>query len=93
MKYIIKNCDIGFKDLEDNLICPYGCKRTGFTNYCKEVTDCLLKQIVEKCKNAQKTQWVNNKKKPYSPSKAAFARDILKGLEIEEVNETLSHNS
>lgn len=84
-KYIIKNCpscrnyNVFGLPKED---CYYN-----YMDYCKNHSDCLLKQIVEKCKDAQKTQWVKNKKKPYSPSKAAFAREILKLLEIEEVNE------
>ena len=78
MSYIIKNCPA-----ISNGFCGDDRKEL----FCADVSDCLLKQTVEKCKNAQKTQWVNNKKKPYSPSKAAFAREILKVLEIEEVNE------
>lgn len=78
MKYKIKNCRGVYYNGEY-------CGDSGVE--CKDCIDCLLKQIVEMCKKAQKTQWVNNKKKPYSPSKASFARDILKLLEIEEANE------
>ena len=80
-KYIIKNCENYDNTIWQEPTCnKYPCD-------CQTKTDCLLKQIVEKCKDAQKTQWVKNKKKPYSPSKAAFAREILKLLEIEEIND------
>lgn len=45
--------------------------------YCKDVTDCLLKQIVDECKRVDCDcfdQW-------------CFANLILEKLEIEEVNE------
>lgn len=90
MKYIIKNCPNYLPDFFyfGACKCEKGSSINGrYIDNCKDVTDCLLKQVVEKCKKAQKTQWVNNKKKPYSPSKSAFARDILKDLEIEEVND------
>ena len=75
-KYIIKNCPA-------YSVCGI-CVNQKAECLCKDYINCTLKQIVEKCKKAQKTQWVNNKKKPYSPSKAAFAREILNLLEIEE---------
>lgn len=85
-KYIIENCPCYINDYWNFEACKNGSTVNGtYITRCNSVDDCLLKQIVEKCKGAQKTQWVKNKKKPYSPSKAAFAREILNILEIEEV--------
>lgn len=87
-KYIIKNCPARiFEHIGSKQSCFDTQDKDERYTLCENVLDCPLKQIVEKCKSAQKTQWVKNKKKPYSPSKAAFAREVLKILEIEEVND------
>ena len=81
MKYIIKNCPayIGNGD------CSMG-------DSCQYCTDCLLKQIVKKCRF-----WINFCKEcretdilcedcTYS-GKADFAKEILSMLEIEELKD------
>ena len=78
MKYIISNCPA---ITQITKLCDNACPEV---QMCKDIPDCLLKQIVDECKSAQKTQWIKNKKKPYSPSKAAFARQLLSLLDIEE---------
>ena len=80
-KYIIKNCPCYSKD--------YSCQsKDNITGkYCKDCTDCVMKQIVEKCRdknyfvkefpNAQFSSGVQN-------SELAF--DILQLLDIQEAN-------
>ena len=84
MKYIIKNCDIGFENIENNFVCPYKSRKEGLTVYCKDITDCLLKQIVEKCK------YFKNKIMQditYKKGADMVANEILNILEIEAVDE------
>ena len=66
MKYIIKNCPVFNAKHEI-------CNKKSKVIYCKNITDCLLKQIVEKCCEDKETK-INK-------------FDILGLLEIEEVNE------
>lgn len=77
-KYIIKNCPAYDYDEEFNFhICkqplvPYECS----VEDCRKCTDCLLKRIVEKCKD------MTSDKDFYAYD---FAKEILQLLEIEEV--------
>ena len=99
MKYIIKNCPNCHPDFWIN--CTGKAENKGFrclclspTNvYCKD-TNCLLKQIVEKCKDFKKPLYeIDNGDGTisayYSSNKdLSLADDILNILlEIEEVNE------
>ena len=73
MKYIIKNCPCNVTT-ED--MCDW--ENTNET-YCQYCTDCLLKQIVEKCKNELQVQndwWCGAK---------PLAEEILDLLQIQEV--------
>lgn len=59
MKYIIKNCDNCYcYDDEENIKDKYWCEferdNTHFANPCYK-SDCLLKQIVAKCKNYEES--------------------------------------
>lgn len=45
-KYIIKNCPNYDDYFNPNETC-----RKKYSQYCQDCTDCVLKQIVEKCKN------------------------------------------
>lgn len=49
-KYVIKNCP-NLYELLDGLVCTV----TDDEDYCADCTDCLLKQVVDKCKKAIKT--------------------------------------
>ena len=66
MKYIIKNCPA----INDRL-----CKLEKGLTHCVDVSNCILKQIVEKCKEN------------YANENHGLADEILSLLEIEEVNE------
>ena len=73
-KYIIKNCPSHLFDIEFN---EHICTQTDNLfecghNYCQDCTNCLLKRIVEKAKNAS----------PYN----FLSEDILRMLEIEELS-------
>lgn len=67
-KYIIKNCPL----YVDNCDCSC-CNLDIIGEQCKNNTDCLLKRIVDKAKNAS----------PYN----FLTEDILRMLEIEEYEE------
>lgn len=72
MKYIIKNCP-AFCDVDDDWNCI---NRDTEELKCQNYTDCLLKQIVEKCKFWNK----------YAVDKH-YANEILSMWEIKECEE------
>ena len=99
-KYIIKNCPNYWYINRAIPECGLTYKVSGFkgetetSKYCKDVDDCLLKQIVEKCRDFKKPLYeINNGDGTisayYSSNKdLSLADDILNILlEIEEVNE------
>ncbi len=67
-KYIVKNCPALY-GINDGFLCVRGDE-----SYCIDCTDCLIKQVIDKCKEARKTG-----KKAYLPL------NILQLLDIEEV--------
>lgn len=86
MKYIIKNCPACDKE--------FVCREHYFSTYCENYDDCLLKQIVEKCKNYKencKIEGVCLDERLCSTCFLGGANElgewILDDLEIEEVNE------
>lgn len=84
MKYIIKNCPC---NVTTENMCDW--ENTNET-YCDNCTDCLLKQIVEKCKEAIK---IYNNEEFYEDDCDSFlgesimAQQILDLLEIEGIEE------
>lgn len=77
MKYIIKNCPayIEYRNAKNELVrlCHSSRNTASIVHFCKD-TNCLLKQIVEKCK--KKAEMLD-----YT------AIDILSMLEIEELQD------
>lgn len=76
-KYIIKNCNVIYFNLDKTAICndlmlEYPCE-------CKERAHCLLKQVVELCKEDYTSE--NN---VFDISKKLFAQRILDKLDIQE---------
>lgn len=67
MSYVIRNCPSFYRDFCDN---------TDY--YCCDETDCVLKQIVEKCRNIEKDHY-------WGMREIRFANEILQLLDIEEV--------
>ena len=65
-KYIIKNCE---------LICNGECPNSK-TGYCQDCTDCVMKQIVELCKDELG--------RVRTIGKDIMAEEILKLLDIQE---------
>lgn len=93
MKYIIKNCPACC-----NYAGKYACEdnhdEQGRDPYCENISDCLFKQIVEKCKNYKencKIEGVCLDERLCSTCFLGGANElgewILDDLEIEEVNE------
>ena len=83
-KYVIKNCPACY--LYSN---KYGCEdnhdEQGRDTYCELIDDCVMKNIVELCKDVQTKEYRKGRRRFRSPSKASFGRDILQLLQIEEV--------
>lgn len=81
MKYIVKNCTC-FNEGHPNLR-QYGecLDLTAEENYCcADIENCLLKKIIEKCK--EETDPINEN---WQREKENLAKEILKMFEIEEV--------
>ena len=90
MKYIIKNCPCYNKD--------YSCqsKNNIIGKYCKDIADCLLKRIVEKCKyqSAEFDDKIKNgnyhdKYKFFKSGRSDAGKEVLQLLEIEQVDENV----
>ena len=75
-KYIIKNCNVIFKN-GDFYFCQSS-ENLAKNVYCQDCTDCILKQIVEKCKLFQNNYLVND-------GVQLLTTNILNSLDIEEV--------
>lgn len=76
-KYIIRNCPAIY-GIDDGFLCSYRQDEES-EKYCYDCTDCVLKQIIEKCKNELQVQnnwWCGAK---------PLAQEILQLLQIEEV--------
>lgn len=96
-KYIIRNCPIcehcdwvnGYGELEEGYIC----KRITIDSFeCKDIENCLLKQIVELCKDYYKNCEIEGNCIDDRTCTSCFfgggnelAQDILSNLDIEEV--------
>ena len=98
MKYVIKNCPNILLQKSIYPVCALTWKITApldpFDNYqdCKDIPDCLLKQIVEKCKKVDCDCIIDKRKCGAMDSMSMCCElfvkeDILNLLEIEEVNE------
>ena len=85
-KYVIKNCPATYQNFEDKFVCTSRIKQKGFPFYCQDCTDCIIKQIVELCKepfnNFDLDDTRIQDKKFYAH---LLLMPILKLLEIEEV--------
>lgn len=76
-KYIIKNCECKVKGKTTLCVRDIPYKK------CENITDCKLKQIVEKCK---RTLSINKgSKNEFTLGKMTFAEFILKDIDIQEV--------
>lgn len=81
-KYIIKNCPcfvegIAIKGNEQKTQTCNNHKIRELT-LCQDCTDCVLKQIVEYCKNIEKDHY-------WGMREMRFSQEILKLLDIQEV--------
>ena len=84
-KIIIRNCPC-FNEGHPMLAYYGEClSLTDDTEVCKDCTDCVMKQIVELCKEVNTKFYDSVHQRYLSPSKAKFARQILELLDIQEV--------
>lgn len=74
-KYIVKNCP----SIKDGKNVQNVCINAN--TYCEFVADCLIKQVIEKCKNYDKAIQQNSL---FFKSIRVIVRDILQLFEIEE---------
>lgn len=85
-KYIIKNCP-AFVLMRTATSGTYFnmCGNAKGHIKCADCTDCVMKQIVELCKEVNTKFYDSVHQRYLSPSKAKFARQILELLEIQEI--------
>lgn len=77
-KYIIRNCP-SYRNREVD----YTCTVEIISSDCQECTDCVIKQIVDKCK---RTLSINKgSENEFTFGKMTFAEFILKDIDIQEV--------
>ena len=81
-KYIIKNCPAIY-GIDDGFLCSYREDEEG-EKYCYDCTDCLLKQIVEKCKHIKSINKTNSYVGEYIEftQRSPLAEEILELLDI-----------
>ena len=78
MRMIIRNCPAIY-GIDDGFLCSYR-EDNESEKYCYDCTDCVMKQIVELCKEDYTSE--NN---VFDISKKLFAQRILDKLDIQEV--------
>lgn len=81
-KYIIKNCPAILRITQ---ICDDYRMTRDNPQFCKNITDCPLKQIVEKCKKTVKIFSAESGTQPYAGGRCTEAEGILQILDIQEV--------
>lgn len=72
-KYIVKNCPSAYQDYRMRYLCDYN-----YDEPCKDCTDCLIKQVIEKCK--KKKEWFSK-----LPDGVAFDLTTLLGGNLQDV--------
>lgn len=77
-KYIIKNCPAIY-GIDDGFLCSDR-NEDEDEKYCYDCTDCILKRIVELCKEDY-----TNENNIFDISKKMFAQRILDLLDIQEI--------
>ena len=82
MKYIVKNCpNLSESYYADGHISQNECSLEILDTKCSDCTDCLTKQVIEKCRNYDKAML---KDLMLFKSVRVIVRDILQLFEIEE---------
>ena len=79
MSYIVSNCPA---ILRMTKICDAYETTRDLPQFCKDCTDCVIKQVIEKCKVVFNTERMNR----YKTNGYILASDVLKLFDIEEVN-------
>ena len=82
--YVITNCPVAFNTRVDGTYCNDVEITNGKNIHCQYITDCVLKQIVEKCKN---TQFLSTKNRLDLYAVKVFANDLLQLLDMQEVKQ------
>ena len=93
-KYIIKNCP-SYRDFDVFGLPNKGCCYN-FNDYCSKHNECVLRQIVEKCKSVQQEEYTVKERDKLTGEVISiiayklnpnfdFAQEILDLLQIEEI--------
>lgn len=77
-KYIVKNCPSVYKSYRTNYDCDYD-------GPCEECTNCLIKQVINKCTVALEVFHKHKDENLYAQGRCATAENILQLFEIEEI--------
>ena len=80
MSYIVKNCPAIY-GIDDGFLCSY--REDEDEKYCYDCTDCVIKQVIENCKN--KIHIYECYDTDYALGKVNCAKSILQLFDIEEV--------
>ena len=83
-KYIIRNCPACY-DYEGKYGCEDNHDEQGRDTYCECITDCVMKQIVDKCRKTVKIFSAESGTQPYAGGRCTEAEGILELLDIQEV--------
>ena len=87
--YVITNCPVAFNTRVDGTYCNDVEITNGKNIHCQYITDCVLKQIVEKCKKEitvyRNTLLPNDGTNTLHFGRQSFAYDILQFIDIQEV--------
>lgn len=79
-KYIIKNCPCFYEENEE--VNDYTCTWNGTEELaCQDCTDCVMKRVIGKCIELYNMECKN----PYKTNGYMLAFDILKEMDIQEV--------
>lgn len=81
-KYIIKNCPVAFNTRVDGTYCNDVEITIEKNTHCQYITDCVMKQIVELCKQTCRKRCTND---CLGTKKHCGYGQILKLLDIQEV--------
>ena len=81
-KYIIKNCPATYLNFESKYVCTTQSKQKEFPFYCQDCTDCVMKRIVEVCKQTCRKRCTND---CLGTKKHCGYGQILKLLDMQEV--------
>ena len=89
-KYVIKNCDSSYYNIDDKLVCAAFKKPEPY--FCQDCTNCLLKKVVGECKETLAEMDKDSGRNAYAGGRCIEAENILRLFEIEEIKNEKTKN-